>query len=76
MKEWIEIASDKHVVTRALQCAIVVGFILIIINHGDNILNGTVSTVIIVKMVITVFVPYVVSTFSSVGAIMKLRGVK
>jgi len=74
MKEWIELASDKHVRIRALKYAIVVGFILIMINHGDSILNGTVTDVSIVQMTVTVFVPYFVSTFSSVGAIMKLHG--
>lgn len=73
MKEWIELASDKDIVTRALKYAIVVGFILIMINHGDSILNGTVNAVNIVQMAVTVFVPYFVSTFSSVGTIKELH---
>ena len=37
-------------------------------NHGDAILKGDVSRGRLFKMALTVLVPYVVSTLSSVGA--------
>lgn len=73
MKEWFEIALDAAVVRRALKYAAVVGAILIAINHGDAILKGDVHGARIFKMALTVTVPYLVSTFSSVGA---LRGAR
>jgi len=47
-----------------------VGPVLIAINHGDAILRGQVDLVCILKMGLTVLVPYVVSTCSSVAVLM------
>ncbi len=53
--------------------AIIVGMILITINHGDAILRGDITGVRVLKMALTVMVPYAVSTMSSVGAIRAQR---
>ena len=68
-RQWIVLAFKPSVVKRGLAYAIIVGAILIMINHGDALLRGDVDTVRIVKMGFTVLVPYVVSTLSSVGAL-------
>jgi hypothetical protein len=73
MKEWLRLASSPSVVKRALGYAIVVGLILITINHGDAILRGELSRTRILKMALTVLVPYIVSTLSSVGAMREKR---
>jgi hypothetical protein len=57
-------------VRRAVGYAIVVGAVLIVINHGDAILSGHVDASRVLKMALTVLVPYCVSTASSVGAIL------
>lgn len=44
-----------------------------LINHGDAILQSDLTPMRILKMVLTAFVPYVVSTVSSVGAIMDMK---
>lgn len=49
--------------------ALVVGPILIAINQGDLIVSGALTGAAWVKMVLTVAVPYCVSTYSSVGAL-------
>ncbi|MFG0329419.1 MAG: nitrate/nitrite transporter NrtS [Phycisphaerales bacterium] len=67
-REWIRLALGPRVVRRAIGYAIVVGAILITINHGDAILRGEVTPDRWLKMGLTVTVPYLVSTFSSVGA--------
>ncbi|MBW7991374.1 MAG: phosphoenolpyruvate protein kinase [Planctomycetes bacterium] len=69
MTEWLRIAISPPVVKRALKYAVIVGAVLIGINHGDVLLRGNIDTIRIFKMGITVTVPYFVSTFSSVGAI-------
>jgi hypothetical protein len=61
-------AFDLRVVRRALIFAVVVGSVLIAINHGDAILAGTLTRTQVVKMGLTVVVPYVVSSWSSVLA--------
>lgn len=68
MAEWLRLATQRRVVRRALEYAVGVGTLLIVINHGDAILRGEVSTGRLLKMALTVVVPYAVSTASSVGA--------
>lgn len=71
MGEWIRIASSGAVVRRALGYAVVVGALLIAINHGDALLEGRLDASRALRMGFTVLVPYAVSTLSSVQA---LRG--
>ena len=63
------IALRGDVVRRSLGYGVVVGAILIAINHGDALLRGDVDCVRLVKMSLTPLVPYCVSTLSSVGAL-------
>lgn len=49
--------------------AIVVGTLLISINHGDTIMTGSIESSTWAKMALTAMVPYAVSTLSSVGAL-------
>ncbi|MDP3910007.1 MAG: nitrate/nitrite transporter NrtS [Gemmatimonadales bacterium] len=71
MSEWIRLAGSGPVVRRALKYAVVVGALLIAINHGDAIARGAIDGVSLWKMGLTVCVPYLVSTFSSVGAMVE-----
>ena len=73
MKEWLQLAFQPSVVKRALKYAVIVGCILIAINHGDAVLRGQVTSGRLLKMLLTVTVPYVVSTLSSVGALLETR---
>lgn len=73
MNEWLRTAAEPRVVRRALTYAVVVGAILITINHGDAILQGEVTPGRLLKMGLTVMVPYLVSTFSSVGTLLQVR---
>ena len=66
--ESFRLALRPSTVKRALKYAVVVGIILISINHGDALLNGDFSRDRLFKMALTLVVPYVVSTLSSVGA--------
>jgi hypothetical protein len=66
---WFRMATRWSVVRRALCYAVIVGAILITINHADAILAGTVDAGRMWKMALTVLVPYCVSTLSSVGAL-------
>lgn len=69
MRESLRLALESSVVKRALKYAVVVGLILIAINHGDAILRGDLTGGRLFKMALTVVVPYLVSTLSSVGAL-------
>ena len=66
--EWLRLAMTRSVVRRASAVALVVGTILIAINHGEALLRGDLSLGRVLKMVMTMMVPYCVSTYSSVCA--------
>ena len=68
-REWVQIATRRQIVVRGLKYGLTVGSILIIINHGNAIVAGTVDTTRVVQMILTMLVPYCVSTASSVGAV-------
>lgn len=70
-ESWLACALLPSVVRRACGYAVVVGAILITINHGGALLQGELTRGRLFKMALTACVPYVVSTLSSVGA---LRG--
>lgn len=70
---WFAMAMRPAVVRRSLGYAVVVGAILITINHADAILRGDLTPGRLAKMGLTVIVPYLVSTLSSVGAMREAR---
>ncbi len=63
------IATRSDVVRQALKVALVVGAILIAINHGDALMTFEVESSRLARMLLTILVPYCVSTYSSVKAI-------
>ncbi len=69
-KTWLKLAMRREIVGRALRVALIVGPILTIINQGDVILNGEVTVGTIGKILLTFCVPYLVSTYAAVGALM------
>jgi hypothetical protein len=68
LAEWCRFACQGSVVRRGLKFAVVVGTVLVAINHGDAIVSGQLTRNNYLKMALTVVVPYVVSVLSSVGA--------
>lgn len=64
-----DIATDRLVVKRAAKIAVIVGVIIALINYGDRIITGQMDTVSWLKGSLTFFVPYCVSTYSSVMAV-------
>jgi len=65
----LQIATSPRVVRRSLGYAVFVGAVLIVINHGDVLMHGGVDSARLLKMGLTVVVPYMVSTLSSVQAV-------
>jgi hypothetical protein len=65
----MELATSASVVRRAMVVAIVVGTILVAINHGDAIVRGDLGLGRLLRIALTVMVPYCVSTYSSVSAL-------
>ncbi len=72
-QSWLGLATSPGVVRRALGMAAIVGALLVTINHGDALLRGDVDRARILKMALTLLVPYCVSTVSSVGAMRAMQ---
>lgn len=58
----------RETTTRAVKVAAIIAPILMIINHYDEIMNMKFSPVFFFKLVLTFFVPYFVSAYSSAKA--------
>jgi hypothetical protein len=76
MKEWLHMALAPRVVGRALRYAAVVGAVLVAINHGDALWRRDLDAARLLRIGLTVLVPYLVSTASSVGAMRDARAAK
>lgn len=66
---FLQLATRSDVAARAARTALFVGVILIAINHGDALLSANVGPMQVGKMVLTVLVPYCVSTYASVRSL-------
>ncbi len=73
MREWLRLAADPIVVRRGLAYSATIGTVLVAVNHGDALLRGDISSMRIVKILVTMVIPYCVSTMSSVGAMREAR---
>ena len=60
---------SRSVQIRALKTALLVGSILVAINHPEIVLEGYIDTSILLKSLLTYCVPYAVSSYSSVLAL-------
>ena len=67
----LPIFFSKPVVIRAAKVAIIVGVILAFINHGGVILSGAITVECWIKMILTCFVPYTVSSVTATLNIME-----
>jgi hypothetical protein len=63
------LAMSGPVVRRGLKFALIVGTVLVTINHGDAIVRGDMTPARWLKAGLTVLVPYCVSVISSVLAV-------
>ncbi|MDE0157739.1 MAG: nitrate/nitrite transporter NrtS [Gammaproteobacteria bacterium] len=71
MKRWLSIAARRDVVISSLKVCVVVGTVLVLINYFDRILAGTLSDIDYFKILLTYCVPYCVSTYASVGVVIR-----
>jgi hypothetical protein len=60
---------SRSVQIRALKTALLVGTILVAINHPEIVLEGYIDTSILLKSLLTYCVPYAVSSYASVLAL-------
>lgn len=63
---WLSLAIEIETLKRSIKVALIVGTLLMLINHGDLIVSGKIEGHHIFKIILTYLVPYLVSTYSSV----------
>lgn len=73
MREWFAIACSASVVRRSCKVALVVGTVLVAINHGDHLLAGRLAALDWLKIGLTYCVPYCVATYSATSALRARR---
>lgn len=67
-QEFIQTAATPAILHRSVKVAVIVGTILMLINHGDAIFAGNIDIVRVSKIMLTYLVPFCVSTQASVSA--------
>lgn len=70
-----ELMFRRDIVLRSLRIAALVGTLLILINHGQSMLDGVLTTSAMIQIALTYCVPYAVSTYASVRAV-RSSGIK
>ncbi|HKB27678.1 MAG TPA: nitrate/nitrite transporter NrtS, partial [Candidatus Limnocylindrales bacterium] len=70
---WIRIATDPIVLRRGALTSIIVGTILTVANHADELVGGAMQPYSVVPIAITYFVPFVVSCLTSTVTIRRQR---
>ncbi len=68
-KRWVHAALSPAVARRSTKVSLLVGTLLVSINHGDLLLSGNVSSALFWKIPMTFCVPYAVSTYAAVDAL-------
>ncbi len=58
----MKIFFSRPVARLAIKIALVVGVLLALINHGNVIFSGNIDNLTLIKMFVTFFVPYTVSS--------------
>jgi len=69
MRNWLQLALRVDILGDAIKVALIVGTILTAINQGDIIASGPLTPSDLVKILLNYFVPYCVSTYAGVEAL-------
>ena len=70
VQRWLRVATSPPVVKRSARVSLVVGTILISINQGNLLLAGAFPPDLYWKIPLTYCVPFAVSTYAAVDAIL------
>ncbi|MCG7587804.1 nitrate/nitrite transporter NrtS [Photobacterium sp. OFAV2-7] len=73
IRDALDIAFSPAIVRRSVKVSLLVGTILMIINHGDAILAGELDQFRVMKILLTYIVPYLVSTQAGVAATLEFK---
>jgi len=66
MSEYLSIAFSREIYTTSIKVSLLVGTLLVLINHSTAVFNASLTTENMLQIVLTYLVPYCVSTYSAV----------
>jgi len=66
---FFELASSRKIILPSLKVALIVGTLLVLINHANAILEMGLNGERVFQIILTYCIPYCVSTYSAVKAI-------
>jgi hypothetical protein len=69
VRGWIAAATDRAILGRSIATCLIVGALLTVINHGDQLLRGEFNSVLAWQVGLTFLVPFLVATSSGAAAI-------
>lgn len=64
-KIYCDIATSNNVISRAIKVSLIVGTALNLINQGDALINLNLQEINLLKLTLTYFVPYSVTTYTA-----------
>ena len=70
LHQYVRLAKSPSVIKRGIKYSLIVGTVLTCINHGDRLLEGEFTGIRMLKIGLTYTVPYVVSSLSSIQALL------
>ena len=70
LHQYVRLAKSPSVIKRGIKYSLIVGTVLTCTNHGDRLLEGEVTGIRMLKIGLTYTVPYVVSSLSSIQALL------
>ncbi|WP_159737098.1 nitrate/nitrite transporter NrtS [Vibrio atypicus] len=73
LAQFFKTAAEPAILKRSIKVSLIVGTILMFINHGDKLLGGGLDSTVIIKILMTYCVPFCVSTQASVSATLQAR---
>ena len=73
MSDLLALCFSRSVVRRAVFSSVIVGSLLILINHFEAIIYYQIDSLRLFQIALTMIIPYVVSTMSSVITIQELN---
>ena len=71
LQRWFQVARSPSIIRRAIKVSIVVGTLLVFINHVPALWSGDYNRFRVFQIGLTYVVPYCVATWSSVAALLE-----
>ena len=71
MKSWLACAFQRDIFICSLKMALLVGTLLVFINHGAVFLSDSITSTELRHILLTYLVPYCVATYTGVEAMRK-----